>query len=372
MKQKLLLLFTLLSGLCASGIVLAYNQASVTASPATFGPQTNVKLTFSAPSASCSNGKSLFYLLQWFPDPKQSASQFINDGSGNSFTYSFSSATAGTMHKYAAVFYCSPSKLFGSPDGIRSQLNLLNQNEQWVAVFSDSTQQASNIPTVIYNPLPTQNYYTSNTRISITVDPVPTNVVRTTIYFNNNPFPVPSNFKNATYPFWTRSGEIENLKLDGSDNSIKIVMQDGQDNIIPLNHASLTFKVGNPPGGAQGPTGTQPGTNGNNDKLINPLPTDNLLATFLNIAKGFLAGIAIWAVIFIIVGGFRMVVAAGNEEAITVAKKTITWAILGLVIALLSFSIVAIVQNLLNVNVKDLNPGTINPSSYIQTKNIKT
>jgi uncharacterized membrane protein YjfL (UPF0719 family) len=38
------------------------------------------------------------------------------------------------------------------------------------------------------------------------------------------------------------------------------------------------------------------------------------------------------------------------------AKKAITWAILGLVVALLSFSIIAIVQNILKVDVKNLNP----------------
>jgi uncharacterized membrane protein YjfL (UPF0719 family) len=42
----------------------------------------------------------------------------------------------------------------------------------------------------------------------------------------------------------------------------------------------------------------------------------------------------------------------GNEEAVSAAKKTITWAVIGLVIALLSFSIVAIVQNLLGIDIK--------------------
>ncbi len=92
------------------------------------------------------------------------------------------------------------------------------------------------------------------------------------------------------------------------------------------------------------------------DKLMNPIPTEGLLDTFLGITKGFLAGLAIWAVIAIIFAGFRMVISAGNEEAITQAKKAITWAILGLVIALLSFSMVAIVQNILNVDTTKFNP----------------
>jgi len=103
-------------------------------------------------------------------------------------------------------------------------------------------------------------------------------------------------------------------------------------------------------GQAVGPGGNGPAPNPANlptDRLFNPLPLDNITGTFIVIVKGFLMILGIWAVIFIIVGGFRLVISAGNEEAVTAAKKTITWAILGLVIAALSFSIVAIVQNLL-------------------------
>jgi hypothetical protein len=87
------------------------------------------------------------------------------------------------------------------------------------------------------------------------------------------------------------------------------------------------------------------------DKLYNPLPTDNLTDTFLSIVRGFILIIAAWAVMFIIVGGFQMVMASGNEEMYLKAKKTITWAVLGLVVALLSFSVIAIVQNLLGANI---------------------
>lgn len=90
--------------------------------------------------------------------------------------------------------------------------------------------------------------------------------------------------------------------------------------------------------------------------LYNPLPTGELTNMFLWIARGFLAIVAIWSVIFIIYGGFRMVMAAGDEEAYTQAKTTITWAILGLVVAALSFSIVAIVRNFLGADIK----GTLN------------
>lgn len=89
-----------------------------------------------------------------------------------------------------------------------------------------------------------------------------------------------------------------------------------------------------------------------NKCLYNPLPTDNLTNMILLIMQGFLAIIAIWAVAFIIVGGFRFVMSQGNEEAVTAARKTITWAVVGLIIALMSFSIIAIVKNIFKVDTK--------------------
>ena len=57
--------------------------------------------------------------------------------------------------------------------------------------------------------------------------------------------------------------------------------------------------------------------------------------------------IVIAAVIVIIIAGFRMATAGGNPDQITKAKKTLIWAILGLVVAFMSFAIVRIVQGLL-------------------------
>ena len=97
-------------------------------------------------------------------------------------------------------------------------------------------------------------------------------------------------------------------------------------------------------------TTTASTTGGSSDHLINPLPVDNLTSMFLFIVKGFLAIVGVWGVLFVIVGGFRMVMAAGNEEQYLAAKKTITWAILGVVVAVMSFSVMAIVQNLIGVD----------------------
>lgn len=101
------------------------------------------------------------------------------------------------------------------------------------------------------------------------------------------------------------------------------------------------------------PAATTPAMAGNNGTaLYNPIyGADDLTKFVVNIMQGFLAIIAVWAVAFIVIGGFRMVISQGNEETLLAAKKTITWAILGLLAAVLSFAIIAIVQNLVGVNI---------------------
>lgn len=83
--------------------------------------------------------------------------------------------------------------------------------------------------------------------------------------------------------------------------------------------------------------------------LFNPLEDDftspgQIIVGFINIAL-LLAGIL--AVIFIIIGGFLMVTSAGNEGRIKQGKQTLIWAVAGLILTLLSFSIVAIVQSII-------------------------
>lgn len=51
------------------------------------------------------------------------------------------------------------------------------------------------------------------------------------------------------------------------------------------------------------------------------------------------------AVIMIIIGGIRYVVSAGDSSAITGAKNTILYAVIGLVVAILAFAIVNFVVN---------------------------
>jgi len=71
--------------------------------------------------------------------------------------------------------------------------------------------------------------------------------------------------------------------------------------------------------------------------------TDTFAVRFL---KGFLAIAGATAVVFIIIGGMQMILGVGKEEDIGKGKKTIIWAIFGLVIVILSVAMVNIVTNL--------------------------
>ena len=89
-------------------------------------------------------------------------------------------------------------------------------------------------------------------------------------------------------------------------------------------------------------------------QLFCPTPVCDLLTLFLLILRDILRLIPIFSVLFIIIGGFKMISAAGNEEKYIEAKRTIVWAVLGLVVAVLAFSIIAIVQNFLSVQTQPL------------------
>ena len=54
------------------------------------------------------------------------------------------------------------------------------------------------------------------------------------------------------------------------------------------------------------------------------------------------AGVA--AVLFIIIGGIQILTAYGSDEKLSKGKKTITFAIVGLVIAILSYAIVSVIS----------------------------
>jgi hypothetical protein len=66
----------------------------------------------------------------------------------------------------------------------------------------------------------------------------------------------------------------------------------------------------------------------------------SLTATIRNIVNILLFVIGLVAVIMIIIGGLRYVLSGGDQSAVTGAKNTILYAVIGLIVALLAYAIV--------------------------------
>lgn len=177
---------------------------------------------------------------------------------------------------------------------------------------------------------------------------------------------VPPFTTSDRYAFPLKVTTANGFKLN-EKNTITARITDSAGTALSLTSASNTINIGTVasadiPSGQLGAGATgesaAPGVNAKGECtdptkcLYNPLPQGDLLMEFLSIVKLFLGGIGVWAVLFIIVGGYQIIMASGNEEMYLKGRKTVIWAILGVVIAVLSFSVVAIVQNLLGASIK--------------------
>jgi hypothetical protein len=74
------------------------------------------------------------------------------------------------------------------------------------------------------------------------------------------------------------------------------------------------------------------------NKHCNP----NTLA--LNIVQFILGVAGMAAVLFIVIGGFQMILGGASADNVKKGKQTLTWAVIGLAIILLAYTIVAVVQ----------------------------
>jgi cytochrome bd-type quinol oxidase subunit 2 len=81
--------------------------------------------------------------------------------------------------------------------------------------------------------------------------------------------------------------------------------------------------------------------------LPNNSSASSIILQVINVA---LAVAGLVAVLFLLIGGFRYITSAGNEETAEQAKKIITNAIIGIVVIILSFVIVRVISNALISN----------------------
>lgn len=75
------------------------------------------------------------------------------------------------------------------------------------------------------------------------------------------------------------------------------------------------------------------------------LQTTSLTDSVANVTNIMITIIGIISVIMLIIGGFRYVLSGGDQKGTTAAKDTILYAIIGVVVALLSYSIMNFVIN---------------------------
>ena len=77
----------------------------------------------------------------------------------------------------------------------------------------------------------------------------------------------------------------------------------------------------------------------------------NLGCVFQNVVQAFLGLAGIVLFILLIVGGFRFITSGGDPKAVEGAQKTITSAIIGLIVILLSYLILVLIKAITGVDV---------------------
>ncbi len=83
----------------------------------------------------------------------------------------------------------------------------------------------------------------------------------------------------------------------------------------------------------------------------NPIAKFSAFSTILNVIVPLLTTVAAFVFLaMFFIGAFTIITAAGNPERIKQAQKTITFAVIGLVIIIASFLIVRLIATILNIN----------------------
>lgn len=105
----------------------------------------------------------------------------------------------------------------------------------------------------------------------------------------------------------------------------------------------------NPPNNST-PTNPNSSNTGSADvgkTFYNPINIDSIPEFIVRVINILLLLTGMLAVLFIIIGGLRYITSSGNPQAVTGAKNTVIYAILGLAFAVLSYAIVNVLTNVL-------------------------
>ncbi len=168
--------------------------------------------------------------------------------------------------------------------------------------------------------------------------------------------------------FGTNSTSIsQQYSQDAADGGVRVWVRytDSNGNTI-YNSAQVAITEQQSAAGTQNPGGTSgtqasgvSGANtvsgagatcGSDTTICNPVAggtAKTIQDLFVLAIKYMLGLIGIVAVMMIIVGGYQMVTSAGNEEGWTKGKHTLMYAVSGVLLAVLSYSIVSIIENVI-------------------------
>ena len=81
------------------------------------------------------------------------------------------------------------------------------------------------------------------------------------------------------------------------------------------------------------------------------VPISELNVLFYNVLSAVLGLAGIVLFVMLIMGGIKFVTSAGNPQALEAARKTITYAIMGVVLASLAFIVLLIIHEFTGANV---------------------
>lgn len=88
----------------------------------------------------------------------------------------------------------------------------------------------------------------------------------------------------------------------------------------------------------------------------NGIPTIACLGdVFGNLVRSLLGFAGIVLFVVLIIGGFRYITSGGDPKAVEGAQKTLTYAIAGLIVILISFLILVLIKQLTGVDVTQFN-----------------
>jgi hypothetical protein len=99
-----------------------------------------------------------------------------------------------------------------------------------------------------------------------------------------------------------------------------------------------------------------------------PATLEDLETVFSTFVVSITTVLGFVSLIMVIVGGFKYITSQGDPKAMSSAKNTITWAILGLVFIIISWLILVFLGNFTGLNLTKFCIGAIGTDCDIRTK----